>query len=192
MPMFCRWSPEWTLFNVFTCCRFVEQRECVFSTRRKRTLLSRFLSIWRIRTSFSELFNFYVFSAVRKNKDGIWQCLLVATPVIFERYIQAVKERCPSPDARTVDTLCFNAEYLLLQFNSNQREIRRCADTCLTRLADAFPFLLWNGRVIFSALSLIQALARNIEEDVDCRVQTLVVPRLPWQIQLQVRILVFI
>lgn len=60
------------------------------------------------------------FSAVRKDKSGIWQCLLVAAPVIFNGYIQTVKERSPSPDGRTIDALCFNAEYLLLQFNSSQ------------------------------------------------------------------------
>lgn len=113
--------------------------------------------------------------------------MLVAAPVIFNNYIAAVTKRCPSPDAKTIDALCFNAEYLLLQFNSHQREIRRCADNCLTKLIDAFPFLLWNGRVISSALSLIKALAKNIEEDVDCRIQTLVVPKLPWNIQLQVK-----
>lgn len=113
--------------------------------------------------------------------------MLVAAPVIFNQYIAAVNKRSPSPDARTIDALCFNAEYLLLQFNSHQREIRRCADNCLTKLIDAFPFLLWNGRVISSALSLIQILTKNIEEDVDCRVQSLAPPRLPWNIHLQVR-----
>ena len=79
-----------------------------------------------------------------------------------------------------------NAEFLLVQFNHPIAQLRRCADNCLTKLIDAFPFLLWNGRVIASLLNLIQALSRSVDEDPECRTHTLSVPNLPWTIQLQV------
>ena len=123
---------------------------------------------------------------MRKDKSGIWQCLLAAAPIIFGDYIAAVSRRS-NGNAANEASIRVNAEYLLVHFNHPIPQMRRCADSCLTKLIDAFPFLLWNGRLITALLNLIQALARNVDEDPECRTQTLHVAELPWAIHLQVR-----
>ncbi|KAI6188459.1 1-phosphatidylinositol 4-kinase [Aphelenchoides besseyi] len=131
-----------------------------------------------------QIFKYLEDKAVRKDKSGIWQCLLTVAPIIFTDYITAVSKRSLG-DPTYVDAVRINAEYLLIQFNNHVREIRRCADNCLTKLIDAFPFLLWNGNLISTLLNLIQALAKNLDEDPECRAQTLSISGLPWKIQLQ-------
>jgi hypothetical protein len=78
------------------------------------------------------------------------------------------------------------AQYLLIQFNNILREIRRVADVCLAKLIDTFPFLLWNGKVITTALQIMKALIKNIDEDPTCTLSTIELPRMNWSIQLQV------
>ncbi|KAI6240099.1 1-phosphatidylinositol 4-kinase [Aphelenchoides fujianensis] len=131
-----------------------------------------------------QIFAYLEDRAVRKDKSGIWQCLLAVAPIVIGDYISAVSKRSSS-DPASIDAVRVNAEYLLVQFNHHVREIRRCADNCLTKLIDAFPFLLWNGRLITSLLNVIQVLSKNLEEDPECRAQTLSIPGLPWSIQLQ-------
>lgn len=80
------------------------------------------------------------------------------------------------------------AQYLLIQFNNILREIRRVADVCLAKLIDAFPFLLWNGTVITTALQIMKNLIKNIEEDSACTQSTIEFSNLNLSIQLQVKI----
>lgn len=56
---------------------------------------------------------------------------------------------------------------------------------CLSKLTCAFPFLLWNGDVIFTALHLLQTLSKNIENDPECVESVLALQDLPWNITLQ-------
>lgn len=115
----------------------------------------------------------------------MWLCLLAATGIIFDEYLKEAVRR--QADNREIQQqLVVHAQFLLVQFNNNLREIRRCADSCLTKLVDTFPFLLWNGRVISTALHLIQTLNRNLEEDPECKQLSLTPLGLPWSIQLQV------
>lgn len=64
--------------------------------------------------------------------------------------------------------------------------MRRCADTCLTKLISSFPHLLWNGNVLGTALKLLEALSCNLEHDIECSISRLSVASFPWSIQLQV------
>ncbi|WKY02730.1 hypothetical protein Q1695_016194 [Nippostrongylus brasiliensis] len=59
------------------------------------------------------------------------------------------------------------------------------ADACLSRLVDKFPYLLWNGRVLTTALRLLQALQLNLTQDPSCSESTFTMNGLPWTIQLQ-------
>lgn len=122
---------------------------------------------------------------MRKDKSGVWQCLLSAAPLIFADYLSAMSKKNAVRGAN-VTSVQTTAEFLLVKFNHSVREVRRCADNCLTKLMDSFPFLLWNSAVISSALNIIQALSKNIEEDRECRVPTLQIPGLPWRLDLEV------
>lgn len=92
-----------------------------------------------------------------------------------------------------IDTqLEYHAQFLLVQFNNNLREIRQIADICLAKLIDAFPFLLWSGKFITTALQLMQRFIKNIEEDPECKNAILVFSDLPWTIHLQVIFMYFL
>uniref|UniRef100_A0AC34RIU1 1-phosphatidylinositol 4-kinase n=1 Tax=Panagrolaimus sp. JU765 TaxID=591449 RepID=A0AC34RIU1_9BILA len=122
--------------------------------------------------------------AIRKDKSGVWQCILTAAIIIFDEYLVHAKNRF----AAGIDLenhLVNHCQFFLVQFGNNIREIRRCADMCLSKLTCTFPFLLWNGDVIFTALHMLQTLTKNLESDPDCVESVLSFKDLPWTIQLQ-------
>lgn len=137
------------------------------------------------------IFRYLEDRALRKDKSGMWQCLLTASVLVFEEFLQEAAKR-HNEDQNMENQLEYHAQFLLIQFNNNLREVRRVADIFLAKLIDAFPFLLWNGTVISTALQLMQSLIKNIEEDPDCKVAVLTMQGLPWQIHLQVRFLKFL
>ncbi|VDK40748.1 unnamed protein product [Gongylonema pulchrum] len=124
-----------------------------------------------------------IWSSIRKDKDGIWTCLLTAATTIFIEYLKGAKNR--SLDRTCEIQLELHAQYLLVMFNHHLKEVRKCADTCLTNLIGSFPHLLWNGNFINVALQVLEALSNNLENDTDCKTMTLSFPSLKWTIQLQ-------
>ncbi|CAJ0959757.1 unnamed protein product, partial [Mesorhabditis belari] len=124
-----------------------------------------------------EFFKYLEDRAIRKDKTMIWQCFLAGAVVVFNAYLDVEKKRSgPSVQTR----LEYHAQFLLMQFNHNLREVRRCADQCLSRLIDRFPHLLWNPTVLTTALRLLQAL----ESSVDKEETTFSLSGLDWTIQL--------
>uniref|UniRef100_A0A914GZZ0 1-phosphatidylinositol 4-kinase n=1 Tax=Globodera rostochiensis TaxID=31243 RepID=A0A914GZZ0_GLORO len=123
--------------------------------------------------------------AIRKDKSGMWLCLLASSIVIFDEYlVEKTRRRSEADDVEANELECC-AQYLLVQFNNILREVRRVADVCLAKLIDAFPFLLWNGRVISTALQIMKTLLKNIDEDPLCTQSTVEFAELKWSIQLQ-------
>lgn len=105
--------------------------------------------------------------------------------VVFDDFLAEASRR--HDNGQKIDTqLEHHSQFLLVQFNNNLREIRQVADICLTKLIDTFPFLLWNGKFITTALQLMQRFIKNIDEDPECKNSTLALPNLPWIIHLQV------
>lgn len=115
----------------------------------------------------------------------MYQCILSASVLVFEEYLREAAKR-NNEDQQIEHQLEYHAQFLLVQFNNNLREIRRVADIFLAKLIDAFPFLLWNGKIISTTLTLMQNLIKNIDEDPDCNISVLQIGKLPWQIHLQV------
>ncbi|PIO77058.1 hypothetical protein TELCIR_00851 [Teladorsagia circumcincta] len=102
-----------------------------------------------------EFFKYLEDKTIRKDKGGMWMCLLAGASIVFEAYLE------------------------------NYKKVRRCADACLSRLVDKFPYLLWSGRVLTTALRLLQALQLNLVQDPTCSESTFTMKGLPWSIQLQ-------
>ncbi|VDM61613.1 unnamed protein product [Angiostrongylus costaricensis] len=131
-----------------------------------------------------EFFKYLDNKTIRKDKGGMWICLLAGASVVFEAYLEAHKKVRLTDDSSN-PVLEYHAQFLLVQFNHNLKEVRRCADACLSQLVDKFPYLLWNGRVLTTALRLLQALQMNLVQDPNCCNSTFAMEGLMWTIQLQ-------
>uniref|UniRef100_A0A158Q770 1-phosphatidylinositol 4-kinase n=1 Tax=Elaeophora elaphi TaxID=1147741 RepID=A0A158Q770_9BILA len=129
------------------------------------------------------IFQYLEDKSIRKDKDGIWTCLLAAARTIFSKYLKVASDR--NSDSAHERQLELHAQFLLIMFNHHLKEVRKCADTCLTNLIGSFPHLLWNGNVINVALQVLEALSNNLENDTDCKIMTLSFPSLQRTIQLQ-------
>ena len=129
-----------------------------------------------------------ILRGARKDKTGIWQCLLASSIIIFDEFLSVRMRKNSTNDSKIRKELECLAQYLLVQFNNILREIRRVADVCLAKLIDSFPFLLWSGTVLTTALQIMKALIKNIEEDTCCAQPTIDFPQMGLTIQLQVGI----
>ncbi|VDK62135.1 unnamed protein product [Onchocerca ochengi] len=129
------------------------------------------------------IFQYLEDKSIRKDKDGIWTCLLAAARAIFSEYLKVASNR--NLDSAHERQLELHAQFLLIMFNHHLKEVRKCADTCLTNLIGSFPHLLWNGNIINVALQILEALSINLENDTDCKIMTLSFPSLQRTIQLQ-------
>ncbi|KAK5965010.1 hypothetical protein GCK32_003992 [Trichostrongylus colubriformis] len=128
-----------------------------------------------------EFFKYLEDKTIRKDKGGMWMCLLAGASIVFEAYLENYKKNRTEESSE----LEYHVQFLLIQFNHNLKEVRRCADACLSRLVDKFPYLLWSGKVLTTALRLLQALQLNLVEDPSCSESTFTMKGLPWSIQLQ-------
>ncbi|CAD6198558.1 unnamed protein product [Caenorhabditis auriculariae] len=129
------------------------------------------------------IFKYLEEKTIRKDKAGMWACLLAAAPLIFDAYLDSQKKK--TDDEATESALVYHVQFLLFQFNHNLREVRRCADICLSHLVDRFPYLLWNGTVLTTALRLLQALQQNLTQDPICKEPQFTMRGFEWAIQLQ-------
>ena len=122
------------------------------------------------------IFQYLNVKSIRKDKSKIWDCLLVVAGKVFDAYLAACAQR--RNDAHLEQELEAQAEFLLVQFNHISKEIRRCADRCLSALVEAFPHLLWNGRVLRTALEILHLLSWSLRLDPNRESPSLVVPGL--------------
>ncbi|CAK5086225.1 unnamed protein product [Meloidogyne enterolobii] len=80
-----------------------------------------------IRSNFLYLEN----RGVRKDKTGIWQCLLASSIIIFDEFLSVRMRKNSTNDSKIRKELEVMSQYLLVQFNNILREIRRVADDTL-------------------------------------------------------------
>lgn len=73
---------------------------------------------------------------------------------------------------------------LLVYFNHIHKQIQLVADQFLSQLVDKFPHLLWNRRVLWCMLDVLQLLAFSLTLDPNEETPTLRVASTPYTLQL--------
>lgn len=60
--------------------------------------------------------------AIRKDKSGMWLCLLSAVSIIFDEYLKETR-KLYADDGEIEPRLEYHAQFLLVQFNNNLKEV---------------------------------------------------------------------
>ncbi|XP_012059018.1 PREDICTED: phosphatidylinositol 4-kinase alpha [Atta cephalotes] len=119
---------------------------------------------------------------LQKDKSGMWQCICCIADSVFAKF-KDVMQRKPKDEQREKE-LENHAQFLLVRFNHVHKLIRRVADKYLSALVDAFPHLLWNCKVLWSMLDILQILSYSLQLDPNEETPSLRIPGTPYSIEL--------
>ncbi|XP_033126679.1 phosphatidylinositol 4-kinase alpha-like [Anneissia japonica] len=148
------------------------------------------LSVYRLETlrvthsgddcTFRGMFEYLEDKAIWKDKAGMWQCLLAVSDQVFKIFIDkmAKMEKTSVREQR----LQIHAQFLLMKFNHVMKQIRKVADKFLSKLVDKFPFLLWNGTVLYTMVDILQLLSKSLDRSNTQEAVELDVPNSPYKL----------
>jgi phosphatidylinositol 4-kinase len=119
---------------------------------------------------------------LQKDKNGMWQCISSVCDSVFIKFTDVMQKK-PKNEQRERE-LEGHAQFLLVYFNNVHNQIRQVADKYLTGLVDAFPHLLWNCRVVWCMLDILQVLSFSLQCDPNKETPVLKIPDTPYSIQL--------
>uniref|UniRef100_A0A8D8UEF4 1-phosphatidylinositol 4-kinase n=1 Tax=Cacopsylla melanoneura TaxID=428564 RepID=A0A8D8UEF4_9HEMI len=132
--------------------------------------------------SLHPIFEYLLDQSIQKDKSGIWQCISSVGQRVFTLFLDVMVHK-PRDEARETE-LESHAQFLLVHFNHINKQIRRLADKWLSGLVDKFPHLLWNCKLLWTMLDILQVLAYSLELDPNEETPTLTIPGLPYTIPL--------
>ncbi|CAG9791306.1 unnamed protein product [Diatraea saccharalis] len=122
-------------------------------------------------------------TALQKDKSGMWLCVACVGDKVFQKFLDVMSQKVK--DESRERELESHAQFLLVNFNHIHKQIRRVADKWLAGLVDRFPHLLWNCRVLWSMLDILQVLSFSLELDANQETPLLKVPGTDFTLQLQ-------
>lgn len=112
----------------------------------------------------------------------MWHCVSSVSEQVFERFLDVMQKK-PKNEARELD-LEDHAQFLLVNFNHPQKQIRRVADKFLSKLMVKFSHLFWNQRVLWTMLDILQVLTYSLHLDPNKESCSVKVPGTYYSIQL--------
>lgn len=110
----------------------------------------------------------------------MWHCVKCIGEQVFEKFRTVLLNQ----DAVREKVLESQAMLLLVYFNHIHKQIQLVADQFLSQLVDKFPHLLWNRRVLWCMLDVLQLLAFSLSLDPNEESPTLRVTSTPYTLQL--------
>nr|CAD7260807.1 unnamed protein product [Timema shepardi] len=116
-------------------------------------------------------------TALQKDKAGMWNCIFSVGDRVFAQFIEVMSNK--PKDSNREKELENHAQFLLVNFNHVHKQIRRVADKYLSGLVDRFPHLLWNCRVLWCMLDILQVLSYSLELDPNEETPVLRIPSSP-------------
>nr|XP_039270122.1 phosphatidylinositol 4-kinase alpha-like [Styela clava] len=126
------------------------------------------------------LFQYLEDPTVRKDKSEMFKCIHAVSDYMFKLYLDQLRKH-----KECEDILVDNAQFLFVKFNSPQTRIRRTADRYLSLLVERFPHVLWNKKVLFYMLDLLQLLSQTSGNDLFSEIPPLCIPGSRFTFQLQ-------
>ncbi|XP_021707657.1 phosphatidylinositol 4-kinase alpha isoform X2 [Aedes aegypti] len=130
--------------------------------------------------SLEPILNYLCDNALLKDKYGMWQCIRCIGDQVFEKFRSVLLAQ----DAVREKVLESQAMLLLVYFNHIHKQIQLVADQYLSQLVDKFPHLLWNRKVLWCMLDVLQLLAFSLTLDPNEETPTLRVASTPYTLQL--------
>ncbi|XP_049538873.1 phosphatidylinositol 4-kinase alpha isoform X1 [Anopheles darlingi] len=130
--------------------------------------------------SLEPIISYLCDNALLKDKYGMWQCVRCIGDQVFEKFRSVLLAQ----DAVREKVLESQAMLLLVYFNHIQSQIQMVADQYLSQLVDKFPHLLWNRKVLWCMLDVLQLLAFSLTLDPNEETPTLRVASTPYTLQL--------
>ncbi|XP_011502554.1 PREDICTED: phosphatidylinositol 4-kinase alpha-like [Ceratosolen solmsi marchali] len=119
---------------------------------------------------------------LQKDKNGMWQCISSVGDSVFFKFKNVMQNKLKHEQRER--ELEKHAQFLLVYFNNVHKQIRRVAVRYLTDLVDAFPHLLWNCRVLWCMLDILQVLSFSLQRDPNKETPVLKIPDTPYSIRL--------